>query len=169
MGLRVAIASALLVMGCAPRPAAPVQTPRARCTFASPPSGGPGTAGAPYRYAVTAAPRSEELCVEVAVPPGPVRAWSTVGRALPYVRDVTFAREAAFEPVVIGEGSWLVPACEAARGCRLRYRVLLAEAATALDDYDYAEHHRGALLSPPSSWLLRPAGRPIPCTCSREG
>lgn len=163
MSVRVAIASAVLVMGCATRPAASVQTARARCAFPSPPSGGPdggrpGPAGAPYRYAVAAAPRSEELCVEVDVPAGPVRAWSTVGRALPYVRDVSFARDGAFEPVVAGEGVWLVPACEAARGCRLRYRVLLADAATALDDYDYAEHHRGALLSPPSSWLLRPAG-----------
>ncbi|MFT3764649.1 MAG: hypothetical protein QM820_03890 [Minicystis sp.] len=152
---RAAIASTLFVIGCAPAapPAAPASP--ARCAYESAPR---GASPAAYRYRVAAAPRAEELCVEVDVPRGSVasRGWAPEGPLRPFVRDVAMAGEGGFEAVRLGDGFWQVPACTAARGCRLRYRVLLADAARALGDYDLAEEHRGALLSPPSSWLLRP-------------
>lgn len=56
-------------------------------------------------------------------------------------------------------GRWLAPVCRD-RGCRVRYRFLLAEAAAALDDVGVAAERHAALLAPPSTWLLRPSGAP---------
>jgi predicted metalloprotease with PDZ domain len=60
-------------------------------------------------------------------------------------------------PIPFADGVWQVPPCVEAT-CRLRYRVHLGEAARSLDDFELALDHRGALLAPPSSWLLRPLG-----------
>lgn len=148
-----AIATMALALGCAP-PAAPIAS-AARCTYISAPRPEPD---AKYHYRVASSPRGEELCVEVDLPKGPnaPHRWAPEGPLVPFVRDVAIASEDRFAPVAIADGTWPVPACRADRTCRLRYRVLLAEAARRLDDFELAQDHRGTLLAPPSSWLMRP-------------
>jgi hypothetical protein len=149
MSPRVGLLFAVLTIGCA----RPVSS--ARCAYPSAPSVEAATA---YRYRVAAAPRSEELCVEVDLPKeSALRRWAPNGRLRPFVRDVAVAGSGDFAPVPSDDGGWLVPACTADGGCRLRYRVLIAEAAGAFGDFDLAQAHRGVVLTPPSSWLLRPA------------
>ena len=141
----------LLALGCA------APAPPARCAQGSAlRARAPAFAG--YRYRVATGPRAEELRVEVDLPcaPSAPQRWSTEGPLRPFMRDVALAGDGGFQSVRLDDGAWLVPGCTAARGCRLRYRVRLADAARALEDFNFALDHRGALLSPPSSWLLRP-------------
>jgi hypothetical protein len=49
---------------------------------------------------------------------------------------------------------WRLPEC--AKGCQVRYRYLLRDAAAALGDVALARQGRGVVLAPPSTWLLRP-------------
>lgn len=112
-----------------------------------------GCAAPAYRYRVAVSPGGEELSVEVFRPrsAAPAR-WSPEGPLRPFVREVR-----GEAPIPFSDGVWQVPPCAQAT-CRLRYRVRLAEAAKSLDDFELALDHRGALLAPPSSWLLRPLG-----------
>jgi hypothetical protein len=71
-----------------------------------------------------------------------------------FVRDVEVSRGDAWAKVAPQGGVWTIDAC--ARGCSVRYRVVLEEAANALDDVNLAMKYDGAIESPPSSWLLRP-------------
>jgi hypothetical protein len=154
---RVALATTLLA-ACAPARAP--DPPRAAASA-------PDTARV-YRYQVDAGPRAEELAVTVDVPAGSAaQRWAPAGMLRPYVRDVAVGAAAVgvapvgaapvgAAPVPLVAGAWEVPACPA--GCRLRYRILLADAARGLGDHDLADLQRGAFLAPPSSWLLRPAG-----------
>lgn len=142
-----------LAMGCAP-PAAPIAH-SGKCTYVSAPRPEPD---AKYHYRLAAAARGEELCVEVDLPKGPStpHRWAPEGPLVPFVRDVALAHGDRSALVAMSDGTWVVPACSANRGCRLRYRLLLAEAARHLDNFELAQDHRGTLLAPPSSWLLRP-------------
>jgi hypothetical protein len=150
---RAALVPILLSLGCTSSTRPPL------CVFADPPvravqAGRPAQA-ADYRYRVSTSPGGEELCVEVDLP-GAAGRWVTEAEILPFVRDVVAGGGGGFSPVGSGDGAWLVPGCGADHGCRLRYRILLAEAARALADYDLALLHRGAIVSPASTWLLRP-------------
>ena len=53
-----------------------------------------------------------------------------------------------------------IPECQ--RGCRLRYGFALSEAAARVRDEEVARWGEGAVLSPPSAWLLRPADDGVP-------
>jgi predicted metalloprotease with PDZ domain len=78
----------------------------------------------------------------------------------PFVDAVQIAEGTAWRPLEKRGGLIVARGC-AHKPCRLRYRVRLAEAAQALRSKDQALSHEGALLSPPSAWLLRPwPGRP---------
>jgi len=55
--------------------------------------------------------------------------------------------------------SWYARGC-AARGCRIRYRFALREAAVARDDDDLAALYGETVESPPGAWLLRPMRMP---------
>ena len=55
-------------------------------------------------------------------------------------------------------GAWHAPSC--ARGCRLRYRFRLADAAEALDDVELSAIRGGAIVTAPSAWLVRPTSAP---------
>jgi hypothetical protein len=91
----------------------------------------------------------------VDLPPAPLaRAWAGDPSTQRFVRDVGVVRDGSFVPAAAATGGWLVPACGA--GCRLLYRVLLGDAARALSDIDHATIGDGAILAPPSAWLLRP-------------
>lgn len=118
----------------------------------------PGSqSGAPsYRYEVVAGAEAEELGVDVDLPPGTSRLVA-MRSMLPFVRDLRVSsggdRWATITP---SAGGFDLPGCAGAP-CRARYRILLGDAARAVDDRDVALVHRGALLAPSSSWLLRPA------------
>ncbi len=95
--------------------------------------------------------------------------------AEPFVRDVELALpNASFAKVPARDGSWFAPSC--ASGCTVRYTFALWAAARAdgsvriaratprlssrADVPTTAVDARQAIVSPPSSWLLRPAHEP---------
>jgi predicted metalloprotease with PDZ domain len=53
---------------------------------------------------------------------------------------------------------WKIPECT--RGCRVRYRYLLADGAGTWRDISLGAKEHGVTLAPPSTWLLRPAHAP---------
>lgn len=114
-------------------------------------------ATAVLQYQVTASPGARELCVEARIPPFPDRAGElgVDDGAAPFVRDVTILSPPGAVPAVRRGASWFAPGC-AARGCRIRYRFLLQEAAGASDDEDLAKRYGEIIESPPGAWLLRP-------------
>ncbi|MFO0761162.1 MAG: hypothetical protein U0359_32085 [Byssovorax sp.] len=146
IAVRAALA-ALLASACGAPPSHPSLPPEERA---------PGRAGdlAAYRYRVAAAPHGEELYVEAELPPGShvLRGQDPIE---PFVRDVEVDAGHGFAPASASPRGFLLGGCE--QGCRVRYRLMLAEAAGLLDDPDLARRYRGALLSPPSAFLLRPA------------
>ncbi len=150
-----ALAPILALLGCA------TEAPPRGATDATP-AGAPRSAE--YRYRVSAGLGAEQISVEVDLPPGPsaARTWALDPPLHPFVRDVslTGARGLSAAPAAPG-GGWLVPACPGG-GCRLRYRVQLAEAARSLGDLNRALTSGSAVVSPPSAWLLRPSAERAP-------
>ena len=140
---------ASLLAGCA-APAGPAPRPA--------PPASPGAAP-PYRYEVVAGPDAEELRVVVDLPQGTSRLVAKRS-ILPFVRDVGVSSGGErWTTVTASAGGFDLPGCADAP-CRARYRVLLGDAARAVDDRDLALVHRGAFLAPSSTWLLRPS-RPL--------
>jgi hypothetical protein len=122
---------------------------------AKPAASGSGGA-AEWRFRVEAGPGGRDLAIEAEFGRGSPEELSVSDEGEPFVRGVEVERQGAWIAVAPRGTSWFVPAC-AARGCRVRYRFALAEAAEALDDFDRAEAFGGeAFVSPPSMWLLRP-------------
>lgn len=141
---------ASLLAGCA-APAGPASR------LAQPVSS--SAASTPYRYEVVAGPDAEELRVVVDLPQGTSRLVA-MRPILPFIRDVSVSNDGeGWTTVTPSVGGFDLPGCEAAP-CRARYRVLLGDAARAIGDRDLALVHRGALLAPSSTWLLRPS-RPL--------
>lgn len=148
----VAVLIGTLVLGssCAePAPAVAVHgSPAARSRLASPSRG--------WAYQVVAGPAAAELSVIAELAPGSPDELMVDDGAERFVRDLEIEDAGRWRPLAAdADGTLHAPAC-AARGCRLRYRFLLADAAAAIDDADIAEEHQGVLLAPPSTWLLRP-------------
>ena len=107
------------------------------------------------RYAIRVTEAAAELQVEALFPPG-TPAELAVDRGFErYVRDVDLADGERFVPLPRTGTSWRAESCPL-RGCRLRYRFLLAKAATATDDVDEAMAQSGVYLATPPTWLLRP-------------
>ena len=117
-------------------------------------------AGAPpYRYEVAAGPGGQELAITVYLPAGTTH-LRAARAMLPFLRDVSMSlNEGVWLPLTTADGGFDLAGCGSAP-CRARYRVLLGEAARTLDDRDTALVHRGAVLAPSSTWLLKPA-RPL--------
>jgi hypothetical protein len=117
------------------------------------------TAPALYRYEVAAGPGAEELAISVDLPAGTyhLRAARLI---LPFLRDLTVHRDdGSSSPLAASAEGFDLAGCDRAP-CRAQYRVLLGEAARAIDDRDTAIAHRGAFVAPASTWLLKP-GRPL--------
>jgi hypothetical protein len=74
--------------------------------------------------------------------------------AAPFVRNVQFERAGQWVGAAARQGAWVV-ACPGS-DCRVRYAFALGEAAAAIDDEDTAFARGGAIVAPPSTWLLRP-------------
>ena len=111
-----------------------------------------------WRYEVTVGPLGRELVVEAAIAPGSAEELGVDSGAAAYVRDLEIATDGVWQSAGIERrgASWIVPSC-AARGCRLRYRFLLGEAA-GLADVDVAFESNGVIVAGPATWLLHPLG-----------
>jgi hypothetical protein len=123
----------------------------------------PAKAAAPppageWTYEVRAGEEARELSIDAEFPAGSQPELTIDDDAERFVRDVNVARGVSWEPVAGHQGSWLVPACQS--GCKIHYRFLLGDATKAISDPDVAIAHQGALLAPPSTWLVRPASGP---------
>lgn len=165
--LALALFAPLLLSTCAPaRPAPPPFLPPA----ALPPAAALApTAGAGlFRYDVVAGDGARELTITALIPAGSgvelevdedadrfvsEVACSTGGpyHTLPRETPKQRGDEPATGPI------WRLPACPL-EGCRLAYRFALADAAREIDHVAVAaiSTYGGAILSPPSAWLLHP-------------
>ena len=124
-----------------------------------PATAGPGTGAPLYRYEVAAGAGAEELAVTVDLPAGTTQ-LRAARSMLPFLRDASLSlNDGVWIPLTATEAGFDLAGCGSAP-CRARYRVLLGDAARALDVRDTAIVHRGAFLAPASTWLLRPA-RPL--------
>jgi hypothetical protein len=166
---RAALASILLALGCGgargadPSRATVPPAPPPQCPWDTAPAA-PEAGANGYRYRVSAGPGADQLCAEIDLPRGATapRTWTLDPALRPFVRDVFLAGGAGIASAV--PDGWLVPGCAAGQVCRLRYRVLLGDAARRLEDFDEAAAQAGAILSPPSAWLLRPVDVSAPFT-----
>ncbi len=122
-------------------------------------------AAAGLRYEVSASAGARELSIEARIPAFPDRAGelSVDDGAEPFVRDVALFADAGTVPIERRGNSWFAPGC-AARGCRIRYRFALREAAVASGDEDLAVLYGEIVESPPGAWLLRPLRVPAGAT-----
>ncbi len=118
-----------------------------------------------WTYEVTVSARARELRVVASFPAGTHAGLSVDEQAARFVKDVEVgdvaevgapARPPSWRAVAPEAGVWQVPPCARARGCVVRYRFALEDAASALDDVNLAAAYHDAIESPPSSWLLRP-------------
>jgi len=125
---------ALLVPGCRPA-AAPV-------------------IGGGWSYQGGGGGGAKELTVEAYFSKGSAGRLGVAEGAAAYVRGV-MVEEGGWREVAPEGGTWGVAACRE-RGCRVRYRFALEEAATALDTMDLALRHGASFLTMPASWMLRP-------------
>jgi hypothetical protein len=108
-----------------------------------------------WEYRVVAAPGARELRVEVDLPPGVPEVLGVDLFADPFVRDAEVATERGWQPLLRMGTHWHAPRCRS-QGCSLRYRYRLGEAAERIDRFAYAGYRAGALLAPPSTFLLAP-------------
>jgi hypothetical protein len=114
----------------------------------------PPASGAGWAYEIVADDNARELGVMATFPQGTEPTLSVDDQARRFLRDVEVSRGDGWAKVEPKDGVWRIDAC--GRGCSVRYRFLLEEAAHALDDVNLATKYDGAIESPPSSWLLRP-------------
>jgi len=120
----------------------------------------PAAHGAPeIRYDVVASADAGELRVEVVLPRGLGDTLTVDPEAARFVDDVTRLEGEDWQAVPRGPGGWRVPGCGPS-GCRLRYVFHLRAAARSIDDPDTAAARGEALVSPASTWLLRPTAMP---------
>lgn len=110
-----------------------------------------------WRYDVTASSDAHELSIEAVFPPGSAEELSVESGTEPFLRGMREVRGDRLVEIKARGTSWFVPSC-ASRGCRIRYRFALFEAAQEHADPDLAIQYGEALESPPGAWLLRPLG-----------
>lgn len=118
----------------------------------------PTSLGAPklWAYEVEVDSRSEVLEVRAALPAGVSRSLAIEPGLERFVIDLALEAGEVGTPIERDGEYWDALRC-AVEGCRLRYRFLLAEAAEAIDDYRFIVRYPGAVIAPPSSWLIHPA------------
>jgi predicted metalloprotease with PDZ domain len=106
---------------------------------------------------VQAGEGARELQVEAAfaeAPSGGLTFDDGMGR---YARDLEMSTGKSWAAAAVADDT--VPASACRRGCRVRYRFLLEEAARAARDRNSAFESKGAFVAAPSAWLLRPGAR----------
>jgi hypothetical protein len=108
-----------------------------------------------WDYRVQAEPGARELRVQVTLPPGVPERLGVDAFAHPFAENVELAIDGGWLPITRSGRGWRVPRCRQ-HGCRLRYRYHLGHAAETIDRFAYAGYRSGALLAPPSTFLIAP-------------
>ena len=108
-----------------------------------------------YSYEVSAGPEARVLEVSARFVPGSGGVLVLERGLLDFVDGAEIEAHGAWRRLERSGAALLAPECEGL-GCRIRYRFRLAPAAREVRDLHRALEHEGALLAPPSSWLLRP-------------
>lgn len=158
--LRIALCRAALgatVVGCAPLPRAPGAS--AACEPSSAEACRPPHAGdlRVWSYTVDAGPGARELRVRAELPAGVPPVLGVDRYAHPYLVDLRVESDGKARSAPLRGRRWYVPECRD-RGCRLDYRYQLGRAAAHIDRFGFAAFRGGALLAPPSTWLIHPKG-----------
>jgi len=123
----------------------------------------PSPDGALYDYDVVASEGGRELEVHASLPAGCPAELGVDVDADAYVRDLEVSAGSRggqddFVPVRRKGSRFVAQTCE--EGCRLRYRYDLERAAREIDREGWAAERAGALLAPPSTWLVAPVHPP---------
>ncbi len=100
---------------------------------------------------------ASRLSVSARFPEGSPEVLGVDRFAHPFVDQVYVCDAGRFRPVERRGRRWVVPQCRSA-GCSVRYEYALARAAREIDRFGYAALRAGAILAPPSTWLLHPPG-----------
>ncbi|HEY2513636.1 MAG TPA: hypothetical protein VGI39_22360, partial [Polyangiaceae bacterium] len=122
------------------------------------PSTGSGAAGPPQIWSYEVSVDHGTLDVVGAFSAGGATTFSLEDAATRFVSDVDIGGRRADAK----NGVWTLEECN--RGCTVRYRFHLDQAAEALKDVDTAMPFKGGFEAPPSSWLLRPTDLTGPTT-----
>ncbi|HHH27585.1 MAG TPA: hypothetical protein ENK57_04435 [Polyangiaceae bacterium] len=115
---------------------------------------------AQWRYEVRVDPALARLEVDALLEEAATTTLGVDAPAEAFIEDVNVWDGRGWRSVTLQQGTFDVPECR--RGCRLRYGFALAEAAAQVRDEEVAGWGQGAVLSPPSAWLLRPPDDGIP-------
>jgi hypothetical protein len=110
-------------------------------------------AGPTASFRVRAGANAETLSVEAAFPAGSTGWLELEDGGERFIRDVEVDQSGTWVSAR-PESTLRLPECT--KGCRLRYRFLLREAAEALANPQAAAAFQGAFVSPPSTWLVHP-------------
>jgi hypothetical protein len=118
---------------------------------------GPAFASEPpaYQYDVTAGPDARTLEIDARLAPGSGRVLVVDPGLHEFIQDARVEQADGWRSLTRSGAALLAPECEQA-GCRIRYSFDLERAAREVGDLYRALEHHGALLAPPSGWLLRP-------------
>lgn len=125
------------------------------CLFENPTQSLPITYSV-WHYEVSASAGAKELLIEATLPPGLNPELSVIANAEPYLKDAEVATDKGWKQLSQEGNSWFIPAIAKSRGCRIRYRYQLAQAAQAINDIDIAKQANELILAPPSTWLMYP-------------
>ncbi|HEX9297329.1 MAG TPA: hypothetical protein VF881_15915 [Polyangiaceae bacterium] len=120
----------------------------------------PPTNSGGWFYEIVVGAEAKELSVIASFPAGSQEELTVDDGVDRFVRDLRVARRGTWESVASRATTWVVPSCRS-QGCQIRYRFMLEEASTTLDDLDLAMAHEGAFIAPPSTWLVRPTAGPV--------
>jgi hypothetical protein len=119
------------------------------------PAGGSGTS---WRYEVDAGDTARELKIDAWLPPGSLADLVVRRGAERFVQSAEVEDDEGWHDVPWRGAALHAPEC--ARGCHLRYRFKLGDAAAALHDADLAVAWADVIEASPSVWLLHPALAP---------
>jgi hypothetical protein len=120
-----------------------------------PPARSEPTPAGTWRYRVDAGPGARELGVQVELPAGVPEQLGVDRFAHPFLDALELEADGGWRALPPVGDRWYAPRCRE-QGCRLRYRYRLGEAAERIDRFAYAGYRSGALLAPPSTFLLAP-------------
>lgn len=111
-----------------------------------------------WHYEVTAIAEGKELLIEAILPAGLSEKFQVFPDAESYLKNLEIAlNNDTWQPIAQKGGFWFLPKSVTNRGCRIRYRYLLAEAARANNNLEIAKLGNEIIYAPPSTWLIHPA------------
>jgi predicted metalloprotease with PDZ domain len=109
----------------------------------------------PWRYEVALEPEGR-LAIAADLPEGISGELVIEEASVPFVFRLEIEAGPSWHALERGPDGWHAPAC-AHGGCRIRYTFALEAAARAIADPKLALATSGAILAPPSTWLVRPS------------